>query len=134
MFSTNSLGMLERSLDAATLRNRTILNNLANQDTPQFKSKQVVFEDLLREELNGSTKGLEAYRTNPKHIPFGKGNGIPLPQITSNAGFIMQNNGNNVDVEYEGNQLAKNQIWYNGLVTMTNEYFAKLHNVIEGGR
>lgn len=134
MLFSNSLGILERSLDASTLRLRTIQNNIANVDTPQFKSKQVVFEDLLQAELRGDSQSLPAYRTDSRHIPFGQTGSIPMPIITTNSGFIVQNNGNNVDIEYEMNQLAKNQLYYYGLTQMTNGYFVKMKSVIDGGR
>ncbi|MFM1650809.1 flagellar basal body rod protein FlgB [Brevibacillus sp. B_LB10_24] len=136
MMSMDQLQLLARSLDVGMLRQRTIANNIANMDTPQFKSKQVVFEDLLHQQLSeAGGSGLAAYRTDPRHLSFGSGQAgaIPAPQIVSNPDALVQNNGNDVDVEYEMNQLAKNTIWYNGLVQMTNGYFTKLKTVIDGG-
>jgi flagellar basal-body rod protein FlgB len=133
VFDSSHLGILERSLDVGMLRQRTIANNIANIDTPQFKSKQVVFEELLQQELSGAQPRLQAYRTNERHIPFAPLEGIPAPQVISNPNAMVQNNGNDVDLEYEMNQLAKNQIWYNGLTQMTAGYFQKLRSVIDGG-
>lgn len=134
MLSTNQLQLLERALDVSTLRQRTIANNIANIDTPYFKSKQVVFEELLQNEMNGSGSKLEAYTTDSKHISFGRSQGrVPGAQIVSNPQAFVQNNGNDVDLEYEMNQEAKNQIWYNGLVQLTNGYFSKMKSVIDGG-
>jgi len=135
MLNSNHLQILERSLDAATLRHRTIANNIANIDTPQYKSKQVVFEEFLQQELAGiqGTRKLEAYRTDARHIPFSNSGSGLLPQIISNPDQIVQNNGNDVDMESEMNQLAKNTIWYNGLTQLTAGSFQKLKNVIQGG-
>lgn len=134
MISTNQLNLLERSLDAGTLRHRTILNNVANIDTPYFKSKQVVFEEILQSQMSGSGRKLESHQTDSRHFAFGQARGrVPAPQIISNPQAFVQNNGNDVDLEYEMNQLAKNQIWYNGLAQMTNGYFTKLKTVIDGG-
>jgi flagellar basal-body rod protein FlgB len=135
MLGSYHLQVLERSMDAATLRHRTIANNLANIDTPQFKSKQVVFEEYLQQELNGATgqQKLEAYRTNQQHIPFANATGFAVPQVVSNPTNFVQNNGNDVDLESESTELAKNQIWYNGLTQLTAGSFQKLRSVIEGG-
>ncbi|MGC5324126.1 flagellar basal body rod protein FlgB [Brevibacillus sp. SYSU BS000544] len=134
MISTNQLNLLERSLDASTLRHRTIANNIANVDTPYFKSKQVVFEEILQSQMSGSGRKLDALQTDSRHFGFGQARGrVPAPQIISNPQAFVQNNGNDVDVEYEMNQMAKNTIWYNGLTQMTNGYFTKLKSVIEGG-
>jgi flagellar basal-body rod protein FlgB len=135
MLESYHLQVLERSLDTAMLRQRTIANNIANVDTPQFKSKHVVFEELLQQELAGASgqPKLQAYRTNERHIPFGGTGTLPMPQIVSNSENMMQHNGNDVDLEFEMNELAKNQIWYNGLTQLTAGYFQKLRSVIEGG-
>lgn len=135
MLGSSHMQILERSMDAAMLRQRTIANNIANIDTPQYKSKQVIFEDLLQQEMAGPSgqQKLEAYRTDRKHIPFGNSSTIPTPQIVSNPNNFVQNNGNDVDMESEMNASAENQIWYNGLTQLTAGYFNKLRTVIEGG-
>ncbi|MED1917384.1 flagellar basal body rod protein FlgB [Bacillus thuringiensis] len=135
MLDSYHLQVLERSLDAATLRHRTIANNLANIDTPQFKSQQVIFESFLQDELNaraGNGK-LEAYRTNQRHLPFGNAGGVAVPQVVSNPNNFIQNSGNDVDLETETTELAKNQIWYSGLTQLTAGHFQKLRSVIDGG-
>ena len=40
--------LLIKSLDAVWLRQRVISNNIANSETPGYKSKTVEFESLLR--------------------------------------------------------------------------------------
>jgi len=133
MLNSTQIGILERSLDAATLRQRVISNNIANADTPHFKSKQVIFENILQQELNAPASTLAAYRTDRRHIEFGSRGSILMPQTVMNPDTTIQNNGNNVDIETEMSELAKNQIWYNGLVQFTGGYFSKLKSVIDGG-
>lgn len=133
MINSDSLRLLERSLDVGMLRQRVIANNIANVDTPHFKSKQVVFEELLRQELERPTSKLRAYRTDPRHLSFQMSGFILGPVITTNPNAMVQHNGNDVDMEYEMSQMAKNQIWYNGLAQLTGGYFSKLSSVINGG-
>lgn len=135
MLGSYHMQVLERSMDAANLRNRTIANNLANIDTPQYKSQQVVFEEYLQQELSGARgqQKLEAYRTNEKHIPFANAGGFAIPQIVSNPNNFVQNNGNDVDLEAEETELAKNQIWYSGLTQLTAGAYQKIRSVIDGG-
>ncbi|GIO06167.1 flagellar basal body rod protein FlgB [Brevibacillus reuszeri] len=135
MLDSYHLQVLERSMDAASMRHRAITNNLANINTPYFKSQQVIFEEYLQDELNGviGKKNLEAYRTSERHIPFKNSGGFAMPQQVSNPTAYVQNNGNNVDMEAESAELAKNQIWYGGLTQLTAGSFQKLRSVIEGG-
>ncbi|QDX95004.1 flagellar basal body rod protein FlgB [Brevibacillus laterosporus] len=135
MIQSTQLNVLENSLDAAMLRQKVIANNISNIDTPHFQSKQVVFESLLQEAMEGNNgRTLGAYRTNQRHIPFGTGLGnIPQARTMTNNQTLIQNNGNNVDIDFEMSQQAKNTIWYNGLVQLTNGYFTKMKSVVEGG-
>lgn len=133
-----SFQSLERSLDASSLRQRTIASNIANVDTPNYKSKAISFENELAKELvkaGGSKQGLQAYRTNAQHIPFSNQAGQSMqPQVVQQTGTMMNHNGNNVDIDLEMAQMAKNQIQYQALVDKVNGHLGKLHSVISEGR
>ena len=45
---------LEKSLDASWLRNDIISQNIANVDTPNYKRKEVKFEEYLNSEMKYS--------------------------------------------------------------------------------
>ena len=47
MFNSVSAVALESALDGLALRQRTIANNIANVNTPNFKAKRVAFEAAL---------------------------------------------------------------------------------------
>lgn len=133
---TPNIQMLSSALNASALRNRTILNNVANIDTPRFKSQQVVFEEELKKALQQRTSDFVGKRTHRLHIPIGgvAQSSYPLPTVSTNTSTFVQNNGNNVDLEFEMAQLAQNSLWYNALVQQTNGHFSKLREVIKEGR
>lgn len=130
LFGKSSI--MEKSLNAAWLRNDVIAQNIANDDTPMYKRKDVAFEDVL----NASVNKLEAKVTNKKHIPFNTSNIDNIqPQITeSNSDVSMRIDGNNVDIDNEMASLAKNTIKYNTLVQLINGSYSKIKNVIAEGR
>ncbi|AEI44347.1 flagellar basal body rod protein FlgB [Paenibacillus mucilaginosus] len=123
--------LLERSLDAAALRQKVIADNVANVDTPNFKRSDVRFEELLQQEMNGG--GLVGRRTNAKHIPIGQASSAGTPQIVQDSQTMMNNNLNNVDIDYEMALMAKNQLRYNVMVQQVNGEIKKLRTAI-GGR
>lgn len=129
-----SLSLMERSLDASALRQRVIANNVANVDTPQFKRSDVLFEELLQNEITGSVKPLEGYRTDPRHFKIGQPSLPEGAQISTDEHTAMNNNGNNVDMDYEMALMVKNQLKYNTLVQQMNADFKKLRTVMEGRR
>lgn len=125
--------VLESALSGATLKHRIISSNIANVDTPNYKSKQVSFQSALKKALG--QKVLNSYRTHPKHIKFSTElEGVFTAKIHSNPNLLFNHNGNNVDMDYEMAQLAKNQIWYTALVDRTQSSFQSLKTVINEGR
>ncbi|WP_100010965.1 flagellar basal body rod protein FlgB [Lentibacillus sediminis] len=120
---------LENSLDYASAKNRAISNNIANIDTPNYKSKEVVFKDVLN---NARQSSFAAKRTNEQHLSFSGTLGTPYRVVTDNS-TVYNHNGNNVDVDKEMAELAKNQIYYQGLVDRISGKFSSLQTVLRGG-
>ncbi|MFD1037993.1 flagellar basal body rod protein FlgB [Virgibacillus byunsanensis] len=127
---SGTINTLENSLDYASAKNRTISNNIANVDTPNYKSKSVDFKNVLRDELSSTH---QTKRTHPKHIAFGTENNNTPFQISTDNNTIYNHNGNNVDIDKEMSELAKNQIYYQGLVDRINGKLGSLQTVIRGG-
>jgi flagellar basal-body rod protein FlgB len=127
---------MERAVDASVLRQKVIANNIANVDTPNFKRSDVLFEEYLRQELEAVKKpSFTAFATHPNHIPIGTvGSGRPAqPRIVTDETSAMNNNRNNVDIDYEMALMAKNQLYYNALIEQINYDIKHLRTAI-GGR
>lgn len=134
----NSVGFqrLEKAVDAAALRQKVIANNVANVDTPYFKRSDVQFEELLQKELSSVTSPTFAgYRTHQKHISLGTIGKQTEAQATivTDETSTMNNNQNNVDIDYEMSLLAKNQLYYNMMVQQVSYDIKHLRTAI-GGR
>jgi flagellar basal-body rod protein FlgB len=135
MFSINkpSFQLLEKSLDASSMRQRVIANNIANVDTPYFKRSEVSFESLLQQQM-GSFTQLQGYRTDSRHFYFGNSTQQITPQVTTDETSIMNNNLNNVDMDTEMSQMAKNQLAYNTEIQQINHEMKQLRSAITGGK
>lgn len=134
-FNTKSMQILERSLDAASLRQKVLANNIANVDTPNFKRSDVSFDAALQNYLNQDGTSIQGTMTDPRHIPIGASSFTEIrPEIMVEQSTTVNNNGNNVDIDSEMTQLAVNQIKYNALVQEANGYFSRLRSAIQGGR
>lgn len=120
---------LENSLDYASAKNKVISSNIANVDTPNYKEKNVTFKNVLNDAM-GST--LEAKRTNSRHFSFTESTDREF-HITTNRNKSYNHNGNNVDIDKQMADLAKNQIYYNSLIDRINGKFSSLKTVIRGG-
>ncbi|HJV45266.1 MAG TPA: flagellar basal body rod protein FlgB [Bacillota bacterium] len=126
-----NINLLQRAMDASSMRQQVISNNLANAETPYYKAKQVVFEDVLKQQLSDRMK-FEGKRTDPRHLYIPSNGDIPTGQIVVNTGAVMQNNGNSVDVDQEMTQMGKNALWYYTLTEQLNSEFQQLGIAIKG--
>lgn len=127
---SDTIQTLDDALNYASSKNRAISNNIANVDTPGYKAKDVEFKHVLNDELNTS---FEAKRTQANHLPFNQLH-IDKPfQTVTRQNTMYNHNGNNVDIDKEMAQLAKNQIYYQALADRMNGKFSSLKTVIGGG-
>ncbi|GAA3406673.1 flagellar basal body rod protein FlgB [Paenibacillus hodogayensis] len=131
-WDTPSLGLMERTLGAATFRQKVIANNVANEDTPYFKRSDVQFEELLEKEL--TNKSIQGRRTDARHIPIGRPAAPAVPEVVTDENTIMNNNMNNVDIDYEMTLLAKNQLRYNVLIGQVSHDLKNYRTALNGGR
>ena len=131
--SSPVVSVLQNAMGAATLRQKVISNNIANVNTPNFKKSEVMFEDLLSQELDDSNSGkLKMARTNEKHLPLKKGLKNVQPVVDQINETSMRTDKNNVDIEIEMANLAKNSIYYNAVATRMGDYFSGTKSVISG--
>lgn len=130
----SGMRLLEHSLDAATLRQQVTANNIANVDTPNFKRSEVRFAEYLKSASQTGPR-IAGYRTHEKHLPIGlPAHSVPQARVIKDEReTMMNNNRNNVDIDYEMSLMAKNQMQYNMLVEQLNHEF-KLFRTSIGGR
>ena len=128
----DNMSYIEKGLDAAWTRNQVISNNIANVDTPNFKSSKVEFESIFKSALEQDA--FTAKRTCEGHINFSSQIDDVSPVIVQNSSTTMRSDGNNVDIDYENSELAKNAIYYETLIEKISSEFARLKMAINEGK
>lgn len=118
----NYVNVLDKALDASWTRNSVIANNIANVDTPGFKRHDVKFEEYLLNEV-GYTDDLdsEVARTDLDNLS--------AMTYTDYGNVSYRLDGNNVDIDTENAELAKNQIKYYTMLDSTSQEFSRLKTV-----
>jgi len=128
---------LQKGLSAAWVRNAVIRNNIANVETPGFKTSDVEFETILAKSLETSQgSGFQGMKTHPKHIDIGASAPPPTfeSRIVKRGDLSMRMDGNNVDIESENVKLAQNSVYYNTLMEKLNSELRRLRAAISEGR
>ena len=119
----NYINVLQQATDASWLRNTIISNNIANVDTPNYKRQDVQFETYLIEQLAGGDS-MDSYVNNMDLSTL-------EPTIyTDNCNLSYRLDGNNVDIDTENAELAKNQIKYSVMTDAISQEFARLRTAI----
>lgn len=114
---------IQPHLDYTWKRHKVILSNIANADTPGYKTLDLEF----RKEVNK----LRLRKTNPKHIVSVDQQSFRVVEVKRK---LRGNDKNNVTIEEEMAKLAQNRIAYEVYMRMVSGSINKLNNVIRGGR
>jgi flagellar basal-body rod protein FlgB len=113
--STPLLSTLERFLDVSVLRQGMISSNLANIDTPGYRTRDIDFNS----QLNAVTGNLE------------EANFVPVTR--SVQGLTERPDGNNVSLERETLLLARTELGFNAGVQLIRAEFRRLSLAINEG-
>lgn len=120
----NYINVLDKAADASWTRNEILSNNIANDDTPGYKRKDVQFESYLQAALMGDSS-LD-HRVAGVNL-----NTLNATIYTDNAGLSYRLDGNNVDIDTESSYLAQNQIRYYSLLDSMTQEFSRLKTVLQ---
>lgn len=125
ILNTRTQLILNKSMDAASLRNQVIANNIANVETPKFKRSEVLFEDKMKKLLTGKPNQDKLSCTDSRHMQIYQNN-MNLEEYQADIQQLddlsYRNDENNVDIDVENANLTKNKIYYDSVTqSMSNE-------------
>lgn len=124
----------ETALNLRAQRQQLLASNIANADTPNFKARDIDFNQALQ---GAMAKGTPAQapalaKTSTVHLSAGGGNMVgdaPLLYRKEQQGNI---DGNTVNMDVERNQFTDNAIRYEAGLTLINAQIRKMMSAIQG--
>ena len=122
--SIGNFTLAQKSMDAIWLKQKVISSNLANLDTPGYKSKSVEFSDLLKDILDNPGSSLDSLQNKLDALE---------PKVIENDSTEMREDGNNVDADVENIELARAQLQYEYMIRSVSSEISRLKYVINGG-
>ena len=107
---------LGRYLDLTSQQMQVTARNMANVDTPGFKTQGFDFEAVFAQQLNDSAgaTGLEGVQA-------------PMEDVD---GWVSRPDGNNVSMDREGMQLAKTQLEFRTGVSLLKTEYTRMMSAI----
>jgi flagellar basal-body rod protein FlgB len=102
---------LERYMDLLSARQKIVASNIANADTPGFKTKDLNFQSEFASALWGSQ-----------------------PQSAEVTGLPVKNDGNNVSLDREARLLAENALRFNLATSLIKGQIRMVKEAIQEGK
>jgi flagellar basal-body rod protein FlgB len=115
---------IEDKMDWDAKRQQSLSANIANKDTPGYRTKDVSFSEQLQL--------LQLNTTNSKHMtPAGFDPRMEEYEVSGAVGY----NDNSVDLDREMSELTKNGLQYVALIQFVSQKLKTIRTAIsEGGR
>ena len=102
-------------LDLASFRQRLIASNLANVDTPGYRTRDINFEGEMRRAVDQA------------------GDTATKPRVLEVSGLIERPDGNNVSLDREGLLLATTQLQFRLGVELLRQEFQRISAAVKEG-
>lgn len=119
----NYINVLDKAADASWARSTVLTNNIANVDTPNYKRKDVQFESYLMSALAGG----ESLDDRVGEVDLATLNSTTY---TDRANTSYRMDGNNVDIDSEEAEFAKNQLKYYTISDSLSQEFGRIKMVL----
>ena len=120
---TPLLSTLETYLKLTNTRAQAISSNMANVDTPGYRTRDINFESELR----------RATAMAPMETADNTGTVHFAPVVREVPGLLERPDGNNVNLDREGLLLAESQLQYQLGVQLNKGQFHQILSAINGG-
>ena len=112
IMNTAQLSLIEKFLDLATARQSLLVSNIANVDTPGYRTQDMDFHSEM----------VRALSQDP---------GLPMLAVARDVpGLLSRPDGNNVSVDREGLLLAELQLKYQAATQAMKDEFALIKSVV----
>lgn len=103
-------GNLDQYMTLLSQRQKLVASNIANADTPGYKTKDIDFQT----ELQNASAGL-------------------APAVEEVPGLVVKNDGNNVNLDREARLLSENALRFNIAANLLRSQIKIVRMAIEGG-
>jgi flagellar basal-body rod protein FlgB len=137
LFDATKIPLLGKALDVYALRQKVISANIANITTVGYRSQNVTFEEQIAGAMQKDSVSPSV--TNERHIAIASDKPagdvariVDTPSDGSLSGDSLASGINNVDIDHEMADLAKNQIRFKFAARLLTESFRGIQKSIRG--
>lgn len=124
---------MDKSMSLATKRMALIASNMANLDTPGYRTRDINFQAALKQELDRlDGNAMPLAQTQPGHLPIAPNTGIETLTGVGKPAW-ERNDGNDVSLDRETAALARTQGAYSLSAAFAQKELQKITQLIRDG-
>jgi flagellar basal-body rod protein FlgB len=112
--------LMAKALDYRAARQDLIAGNIANEDTPFYRPRDISFEQTLQAEARKvfnepEVAQLKLAQTHGAHFTSVQERNAGKAELFYRDGHLARNDGNSVDLDVETTEMTKNSMMFQGL-------------------
>jgi flagellar basal-body rod protein FlgB len=128
------ISALGRQMTRAVEKQSVAAGNLANLDTPGYRTQELQFDDALMEQLGGTAGTTPLVATDPKHFGVTASTSTDSAAAKDAPGLQARRDGNNVQLDRELLGMTQATIDFNTAQTVLAAKFRLVRYAINEGR
>ena len=124
--TSNTMLMLEKSMNFQWTKQNVLLDNIANAETPNYKAKYVTFEDALSDRIQAAALQKKSFSSIRGALESS------TPTIRTNDTESARMDGNGVNVTEQTLEMVRNAYQMQYVLNAINTDFNILRSAIRG--
>ena len=126
LLTSNTMLMLEKSMNFQWTKQNVLLDNIANAETPNYKAKYVTFEDALSDRIQAAALEKKSL-SNIRNVL-----NTTSPTIRTNNAESTRMDGNGVNVTEQTLEMVRNAYQMQYVLNAISSDFSTLRTAIRG--
>ena len=124
--TSNTMLMLEKSMNFQWTKQNVLLDNIANAETPNYKAKYVTFEDALSDRIQAAAMEKKSLSSIRNVLA------TSTPTVRTNDTETARMDGNGVNVTEQTLEMVRNAYQMQYVLNAINSDFSNLRTAIRG--
>ena len=122
---------MSKALDYRAARQDLIAGNIANEDTPFYRPRDISFAQTLQDEAKKVFNEPQVPRLELAQTDGALEEGSDKAKLFYRDGHLARNDGNSVDLDVETTEMTKNSMMFQGLTAALKKDSMLFKSVIE---
>lgn len=133
MLDNTTLPVLEKAVNFAQARHGVLAGNIANIDTPGYKTRDLspqLFQESLRNAIDSRNTSANSYSSSSTSNSQGKQEIDHFRKVDESTKHLLYHDQSDVSLESQVTELAKNQGMHNMAISLMTQQFRLLEAAV----